>query len=94
MERRTGIVGIFLEDKAAAARVNTVLSQHADIILARMGLPIKDHDLHVISLIVHGTTDELGSLTGKLGRLSGVSVKSLLAKPGGAHERPDPLHPS
>ncbi len=92
MEKRTGIVGIFLESREEVARVNEVLSRHAEIILARMGLPVRDNGLNVIALIVLGTTDELGALTGQLGRLRGVSVKSMLSKAGGSHD-PDPnLH--
>lgn len=81
-----GIVGIFLQGTAPSPKVNTLLSAHAGIILARMGLPVQGSPLHVISLIVHGTTDELGSLTGKLGRLEGVQVKSMLTAAGDRHD--------
>jgi len=52
-------------------------------VLARLGLPLRDRGLHVIVLVVDGTTDQLGALTGKLGRIPGVSVKSGLARPAG-----------
>lgn len=94
MERRTGIVGIFLEFRDEVPRVNEVLSRHAQLILARMGLPIRETGLNVIALIVLGTTDELGALTGQLGRLRGVSVKSMLSKPGGSHDPNQDLHRS
>ena len=79
MERRLGVIGIVIEERRAMApRVNQVLSDHGEIIAGRMGLPYKDRNVSVISLIVDGTTDEMGSLTGKLGMLKGVHVCSSL----------------
>lgn len=86
MEKRMGIVGVFLQGTASSAKINSLLSAHAGIILARMGLPVQGCELHVISLIVCGNTDELGSLTGKLGRLEGVQVKSMLTAAGVRHD--------
>ncbi len=79
MNRRMGVVGIVIEDrKAVAPRINQILSEHGEIIAGRMGLPYRDRNVSVISLIVDGTTDELGSLTGKLGMIRGVHVCSSL----------------
>ena len=80
MERRTGFVGVILESRDGVDAVNHVLSEHADLILARMGLPCRDKGISVITLVVEATTDELGMLTGRLGKMPGVSVKSALAK--------------
>jgi len=83
MEKRLGFVGIIIEDrKKAAHAVNDVLSEYGDLIVARVGLPYKERSCSVITLIVDATTDELGSMTGKLGALDGVSVKSALTKSG------------
>ena len=81
MERRTGFVGILLEDRACAEEVNHVLAAYADLILARLGLPRRSAGTPVITLVVEATTDEMGTLTGRLGAIKGVSVKSALAKP-------------
>ncbi len=81
MERRLGVVGIVIEDrKATAPRVNQVLSEHGEIIIGRMGVPYRDRNVSIISLIVDGTTDELGAMTGKLGMLRGVQVCSSLIR--------------
>lgn len=82
MEKRFGFVGITIENKDDHALiVQKVLSEYSEIILGRMGLPHLDNDrISVITLIVQSTTDELGGLTGKLGRIPGVSVKSGLSK--------------
>lgn len=83
MDKRVGFVGIIIEDrKKAAHAVNDLLSEYGDMIIARVGLPYRERHCSVITLIVDATTDELGSLTGKLGALEGVSVKSALTKSG------------
>ncbi|ADQ47223.1 putative transcriptional regulator, CopG family [Caldicellulosiruptor kronotskyensis 2002] len=81
MERRIGVIGIVIENrKEVSDKLNKVLSDHGEIIVGRMGIPYKERGLCVISLIVDGTTDEIGALTGKLGSLPGVKVKSALTK--------------
>jgi putative iron-only hydrogenase system regulator len=78
-QRRLGVIGIVIEDREHnAAKVNQVLSDHADIIVGRMGIPYRMEGLGVISLIVDGTTDAVGALTGRLGSIRGVHVKSAL----------------
>lgn len=80
MEKRIGAVVVLIEDKSIVPSVNTLLSSYSDIIYGRQGLPLRERGIHVISLIVEGTTDEIGALTGKLGRLRGVQVKSILTR--------------
>ncbi|BDU76811.1 TM1266 family iron-only hydrogenase system putative regulator [Mesoterricola sediminis] len=81
MERkRLGVVGIVVEDLEAAPAVNAVLHEAAAVIVGRMGLPYRERGVSVVSLIVDGTSDELSALTGRLGRIAGISVKSALTK--------------
>ncbi|MCK4917637.1 MAG: iron-only hydrogenase system regulator [Candidatus Omnitrophica bacterium] len=81
MNKRLGFVGIIIEDRNRSARlVNALLSEFSEIIVARMGVPYKENKCSVISLIVDTTTDSLGALTGKLGKIEGVLVKSMLNK--------------
>lgn len=77
---RLGVIGIVVEDRQVVAQVNQILSEHAEMIIGRMGLPHQTRDISVISLIVNGTTDQVGSLTGKLGNIAHVTVKSALTK--------------
>lgn len=79
-EKRIGVIGIVIEDRSSARIINQILSDHSDIIIGRMGLPYREKNISVISLIVDGDTDQLGSLTGKLGSVSHVLVKSALTK--------------
>ncbi|BCS89900.1 TM1266 family iron-only hydrogenase system putative regulator [Pseudodesulfovibrio sediminis] len=79
MEKRLGIIGIIIKDRfKAAPEVNRILGDYGTIIVGRMGLPFKDRGVNIIDLIIEATTDEVGALTGKLGMLEGVQVKSLL----------------
>ena len=78
---RMGFVGIVIEDRTSVASVNEILSHFTSIIRGRMGVPDHQTGDAVIGLIVKGTNDQLGALTGRLGNLRGVQVKSALAAP-------------
>lgn len=79
MERRIGVIGIVVEDrKKVAPRLNEILSQHGEIIIGRMGVPYRKQNISVLAILIDGTTDEVGSLAGKLGNLDGIYLKSAL----------------
>jgi len=81
MEKRLGFVGIIVSDRKTSSNdVNKILSSFGEIVVARVGLPYQKQNCCVITLIVDATTDELGALTGQLGKINGVSVKSALSK--------------
>jgi putative iron-only hydrogenase system regulator len=81
MSKRIGTITIIITNRTAqASQVNAILGDYGDAIIGRMGLPYTPKGLHIIALIVHATTDEIGALTGKLGALEGVQVKSALTK--------------
>ncbi len=74
-------MGVIIENrKKSASSVNKILSDFGDIIIGRIGLPYEKKDCSVITLIVDATTDEIGALTGKLGSIKGISVKSALSR--------------
>lgn len=79
MENRIGAVLILVTEDVDIQRINTIISDHADIILGRQGIPLRERATNVISLVLEGDTDRIGSLTGKLGRIPGIKVKSVLA---------------
>jgi len=79
--RAVGVVAIIIKNRAETANlVNDALTAFGDIVIGRMGLPYHERDLNIITLIVDASTDQIGSLTGKLGMIDGVTVKSTLAK--------------
>jgi len=80
VSKRLGVVGIVVEDLSAAEEVNSVLHEFARVIVGRMGIPYRERGVSIISIIVDGTGDEISALTGRLGRVNNVSVKTALAK--------------
>ena len=80
MDKRIGVVGIVVEDLESASQVNSILHDYSQIIVGRMGIPYREKGTSVISLIVDGTTDEISAMTGKLGKVKSVSVKSAMTK--------------
>ncbi len=80
MERRLGVVAILVYSNESVKELNSILSNYSEIIIGRMGLPLRDKKVNIISLIVDGTNDELGAMTGKIGKLKGISVKSMLTE--------------
>jgi putative iron-only hydrogenase system regulator len=84
MEKRVGFVGIIIHDRTKwAEEVNKVLSEFGEIIVVRTGVPHVRDEYSVIMLVVDATSDQVGALTGKLGAMTGVSVKSMLSKQNG-----------
>ncbi|AHM55727.1 hypothetical protein EAL2_c04250 [Peptoclostridium acidaminophilum DSM 3953] len=80
MDNRIGVIAIIIEDKESVQKANAVMSEYSDMIVGRMGIPYKEKNVSVISIIVDGNTDEIGALSGKLGNIPGVMVKSALTK--------------
>lgn len=80
MEKRIGCVAILVTNLESVPKLNALLSESGAIIIGRLGLPVKDRGVHVISIVVDGTTDEIGALTGKIGKLDGIQVRSVLTK--------------
>lgn len=79
METRIGAVIILINEEVDIQRINSIISEHSDLIIGRQGIPLRDRSVNVISLVLEGDTDRIGSLAGKLGRIAGVKVKSVLA---------------
>ncbi len=78
--KRIGTVSIFIENRESANRVNEILSKFGDIIISRMGIPYREKQISVIVLIVDATNEEMGALSGLLGNLKEVSVKTAIKK--------------
>lgn len=77
---RLGMIAIIIEDLEQAVKVNQCIHQHADLVVGRMGIPYRERNVSMISLIVDGPNDKINALTGQLGRIEHVQVKSMLTK--------------
>jgi len=80
MEKRIGTIAILAENRQTIGKMNSIISEYHEIIRARQGLPFSEKKIQIISLIVEGSTDQIGALTGKLGKLPGIKVKSMVTK--------------
>ncbi|WP_435787814.1 TM1266 family iron-only hydrogenase system putative regulator [Clostridium sp.] len=78
MEKRIGVIGIIIEEFDKATFVNDILHEFGNLIVGRIGVPYKDRGIFVISIIVDGTMDEISAMTGRIGKISGVNVKSAI----------------
>ena len=78
METRLGFIGIVVQRMESAAEVNRVLSQYGSMIRGRIGVPSQADQSAVIGVIVEGDNSRIGAMTGKLGNIPGVTVKSAL----------------
>ena len=79
MENRIGAVIILVSPEGDTERINRIILEHSGMILGRQGIPMRSRSINIISLVLEGDTDTIGSITGKLGRLPGVKVKSVVA---------------
>lgn len=74
---KVGVIGIIIEkDRSGVQKIQQLLSENADIILGRMGIPDAENGVFVISVIIRATNERISALTGKLGRIPSVKVKS------------------
>lgn len=81
-KRRYAFAGIIIDDREQSAEtVQQVLSEYSSLITGRMGIPnLEDGSLSIITVILHASTDEIGALSGRLGRIPGVSIKTGISK--------------
>lgn len=80
METRIAIIGIIVQNRESAEKINALLHEYGEYIIGRMGLPYRERDLSVISIIIDAPSDIIGALSGKLGMLKDVNVKTVYSK--------------
>lgn len=80
METRVALIGIVVENPAAVEQLNAILHQYGSYIIGRMGVPYHKRDVNIISVAVDAPGDIISAMSGKLGRLPGISCKAIYAK--------------
>lgn len=76
---RIAVIGIIIENTNNVLKVNEILHEYSDFIIGRMGIPYREENINIISIVLNAPNDKINSLTGKLGMLEGVSAKALYA---------------
>lgn len=79
-ETRVAIISMIIENDEIIPEVNSLLHEYGKFILSRMGLPYRERGLNIISIVVDAPEDKISALSGKLGRLRGVTSKAVYSK--------------
>ena len=80
METRVAVIGIIVEKYEAAEALNGILHEYGKYIIGRMGIPYREKKISIISVAMDAPLNVINSLSGKIGRLSGVSAKAAYTK--------------
>ena len=79
-ESRVALMGIIIEDVEAASRINGILHEYGSFIIGRMGIPYREKDMNIISIVLDAPQGIISALSGKLGMIPGVSCKCMYSK--------------
>ena len=76
MESRVAVIGIIVENAEVVDKVNAILHDYARYILGRMGIPYREKGVNIISIAIDAPQDVISTVSGKIGRLQGVTAKT------------------
>ena len=79
-ETRVAVLAIILEDISVAGQVNEILHEFNDAVIGRMGIPYREKSIRVISVVLDAPVDTINALTGKIGRIEGVTAKTVTSQ--------------
>lgn len=80
MESRVALIGVIVENRDSVEKLNGILHQYAEYIIGRMGIPYPKRGISIISISMDAPGDVISSLSGKLGMLPGVNIKTIYSK--------------
>lgn len=80
MDTRVALISVVVESYEHIDELNAILHNYNEFIIGRMGVPYRKKNISVISVAVDAPQDIINAISGKLGRLKGISVKTLLSK--------------
>ena len=82
MDTRIALIGIIVENTNVTEKLNTILHEYGQYIIGRMGIPYREKNVSIISVVIDATNDVISSLSGKLGMIEGINVKTVYSKSG------------
>ena len=77
METRIALIGIIVDDMNATEQLNQILHAYGDYVVGRMGIPYREKNVHIISVAIDAPQDVINALSGKIGRLAGITAKTV-----------------
>lgn len=75
-ETRVAVMGIIVENMESVAELNRLLHEYGQYIIGRMGIPYREKNINIVSVAIDAPQDTISSLTGKIGKLPGIGVKT------------------
>ena len=75
METRVAVISIIIEEPESVEKMNEILHQYSDYVIGRMGIPYRKKGINIVSIAIDAPQDAISTLSGKIGKLSGVSSK-------------------
>lgn len=76
METRVALIGIIVENESSVEELNSLLHSYGKYIVGRMGIPYRKKNINIISVAVDAPQDVISTITGKIGKIDGISVKT------------------
>ena len=76
METRVAVMGIIVENMETTTELNSILHDYGAYIIGRMGIPYREKNISIISIAIDAPQDTIAALSGKIGRIDGISVKT------------------
>ena len=76
MQSRVAMIGIIVENSQSVEKLNSILHEYGEYIVGRMGLPYRKRGISVVGIVVDAPQDKISAMSGKIGRLDGVSAKA------------------
>lgn len=77
METRIALIGVIVENREVVEQLNHILHEYGNFVIGRMGIPYREQNVNIISVAVDAPQDVISALSGKIGKLKGVSVKTV-----------------
>lgn len=76
METRVAVISIIIENQESIQEMNAILHQYGEYVIGRMGIPYREKKINIISIAVDAPQEVISAMSGKIGRLKGVSSKA------------------
>jgi len=80
MEKRIAIIGTIVENTDSVKKLNDILHEYSDYIIGRMGIPYAERHIQIITIVLDAPNDVISALSGKLGMLPNVNIKTVYSK--------------
>lgn len=80
METRVAIIAIIVEDSDSVEKLNNIIHEYSQYVVGRMGIPYRDRGINIISLVLDAPQNEISTLSGRIGRIAGVTARATYAK--------------